>query len=326
MAEYIVIKKFNDLMNVDETDKYESQYTIITKNMKVSELKTNIYSKLEAIKKIKNGFKRKHINNKLYSIIEYLNECDDDNVKNEILLVGKKIYIYKLTKKNISILNLWQVDDFILLNGDNFKLDYVNELLTDGDFYDVIYINNMKMTHSNITLNKKRIVKKYDSVKNINLNEYIGENINKHTSNKGFCVIHGLSSILKTLEKILEKTIEKQNNILIFNKKLTKNEILFEIEKHKMKDIHEKINECFDNMKNEKMDHRIKIGKDLVNAIKYSTIKTVYCTEKMFNRLKKNFSKDLLNFEIIISKSFENGDPVDILEKNFKGIIGVTYY
>ena len=80
------------------------------------------------------------------------------------------------------------------------------------------------------------------------------------------------------------------------------------------------------NINNEKVNHRIRYAAEIIQNIKYCKLKTIYCTKKNYNKLKKNIDNSLLNFNIEIIKSVKKGDSGDILKKKFKGIIGITYY
>ena len=55
-------------------------------------------------------------------------------------------------------------------------------------------------------------------------------------------------------------------------------------------------------------------------------IKKLFISKKLIKSLKKNISKEYLNFEIIIIKKNSNGDIGDIFLKNYEGIIGIKYY
>ena len=80
------------------TDKFESQFTIIVYDLTIKNLISELYKKLSFIKQIKDTFKKKYINDKLYSLIEYLNEMDGDLIANNIYLVGCDINTINLTR------------------------------------------------------------------------------------------------------------------------------------------------------------------------------------------------------------------------------------
>jgi len=66
--------------------------------------------------------------------------------------------------------------------------------------------------------------------------------------------------------------------------------------------------------------------KEVSNGILDYMVKKLFISKKLYKSLKKNISKEYLNFEIIIIKKNSNGDIGDIFFKNYEGIIGIKYY
>ena len=93
-----------------------------------------------------------------------------------------------------------------------------------------------------------------------------------------------------------------------------------------MLDIHKIVQELIGHLGNEKMMDRVKVGKDIQKGIKYGQIETLYCTQKMAKVIREKVSKDLQNFSIVEVLTLEKGDTGDVLNNNYKGVIGFTYY
>ena len=93
-----------------------------------------------------------------------------------------------------------------------------------------------------------------------------------------------------------------------------------------MKTIHKKVDELFNHMQNEKMMHRVKVGKDISKAIKYSQIQTLYSTPEKAIQIREVIPKDMQNFEIIEVLMLEKGDTGETLKNDYNGVIGFTYY
>ena len=193
---------------------------------------------------------------------------------------------------------------------DVYYITYLNDLFLNFEFDDVILFNNMTMKHIKLNTTKQKIIYDQNVTRDIGL-EYINKNI------KDKCLIHGVSSIIKTLK--LEKHF-------IFNKYLTMEQIYECFRKDEMLTKHKRLKECLDYIKNEDLIDRVKFGKDIRDAIDIYMIKTLYCSKIKYDKLKKIYSEDVLNFEILIIDKVEQGDIGDIFMKDYNGIIGYTYY
>jgi len=155
-------------------DRYDSLYTIIVYNTNINELVDFIYHKLEKIKIIKNIYKRKHINDRLYFFKQYIDDTIKKDKINSIFLLGKDIIEFELTKSEIKVLSEYNIKPIIFKSGEYFDIDYVNNLLTDFTFYTVIHIMDKNMKHIVLNSTKKKIINE-DSIDNINLDEYISQ-------------------------------------------------------------------------------------------------------------------------------------------------------
>ncbi len=296
----------------DNRGKFESLYTIVINDILASEVVDKLYKKLELVNLIKDKFKKKYLNDRVYSIVEYFKQLHPDDKVSGIYLVGKELEEIELNKNYKAIMEEWNVDPFIFRNGEYFDIDYLNSLFEDLSYFDIIKINNKKLTHYHLNPTKKKVVYETNNTKEMDLEEYI----RKNTGSK--CLVHGVSSLIKT--------IVQSKNLLVYVKELSDSMIFDEFEKDKMKEVHACVSECIGHMSNEKMEHRIKIGKDLQKSIAHCILKTMYCTSEMLEKVNKNVPKDLLNFEIVEVRSLETGDVGDVLEKDYGGAIGFTYY
>jgi len=226
-----------------------------------------------------------------------------------IFLISNDVISLKLDDE-LKILRYFDIKNILYFNDEYFKIDYLKDLLYNEDYYHVINVNNKLLTYKILTKTKSKILKKIESSK-LNINDFINENKIK------LCLVHGISSSLKKI---------KINPHLLFNKNLSNDEIFYEFYKKDMLEKHKKLIDILSLINNEKTMHRVIFGKDLINAINYNQIKTLFCSPKKIKKIYKNFNNDLLNFEIIEIKSLEKGDIGEELKTKFKGIIGYTYY
>lgn len=293
-------------------DKFESNYTIIINSLTINDITSLLYKKLEHINQIKDTIRRKYLNDRIYSLIEYFKQFEPDNVNTGLYLLGKDIDVINLNKTYINILKEWSMPNFIFRNGEFFDIDYINSIFFDNDYHDVIKIMNKKLTHTQLNPNKKRIILDQDLSPEFNLVEYI----NKNT--KGKCLLHGVSSITKNF-KICD-------NVILHTNALTDDEIFHEYKKDRMLQVHKEVEEIFGHLMNEKMMHRVLVGKDIQQAIKLNQLKILYCTPKMIKNVTERVPLDLQTFKIIEVLTLEKGDIGDTLGINYNGAIGLTYF
>ena len=80
-------------------------------------------------------------------------------------------------------------------------------------------------------------------------------------------------------------------------------------------------------MSNPAFDNKFLFGKkEVPNGILDYMVKKLYITPSLMRQLRKNISKDYLNFEILEIDSLESGDIGDNFIKDYDGIIGLKYY
>jgi acylphosphatase len=297
----------------DILDKFESNFTIIINNIKISEALNILSKKLGQINKKKDNVKRKYLNDRLYTLIDHLKEADPESIVSNLYLVGRDLDIIPLQKKWKHTMREWSIPSIVVKNDDMFDIDYLNAVFVDATYHDVIRIMNKTLTHVHLNKYKKKIHMTKDIGSSFDINQYITDNV---LNSK--CLLHGVSSIVKNTNNT--------DLLIVVNGDQDDVQIILEFEKNEMKSIHKSIVELFEHMTNENMMHRVKVTKELQTAIAIGLIETIYCTEKMYKMIEDNVPKDLQNFKMIIVRSIVKGDVVDKLNNDFKGAIGYTYY
>ena len=301
----IKLKKYQNI-----TDKFNSLFTLTVYDTKVNDFKFFLKEKLEKIQNISNNYKKKYLNDRLYNFILYIEDnYKDGDIINSLFLISNKINEHVLTEE-LEILKYFNIKNILYFNDEYYKVEFINDLFYNKDYKHVININNKNLKYFLITKTKSKLVEEINSSA-LDIIEYIKDKKIK------LCLIHGVSSSIKKLEI---------KHHLIFNKNLNNEEILDEFYKYHMNLLHRRLSETIDLIKNEKTLHRVIFGKDIINAINYNQIKTLFCSPKKLKKVYETFDNDLLNFEIIEIKSICNGDISERLRKDFNGIIGYTYY
>lgn len=295
--------------------KAEDNKTMITSiiyNYDIDTLKKELYDKLENIKKIKHPKTKRLLNDRFYSLIQYIDKLNKDIQINNIFLINDDIHVYKLSKKDINLLREYNKEKNYIICDNTFKLEHIRDFFTNFNYYHVFACNKLSVKYNNITKTKsKTILHKTCKTEN-ELNTFINDTI----SNQKY-LIYGKSTLLKKYE------------YPIFNKNLTHDEIINEIENKEMEKNHLKLENAFNLLEDERKMHLVVYGKikiEIKEAIEEYRIKELYCHEKRLHILKRQASKEYFNFPITIIKKLHDGDISEKLLNDYRGAIGISYY
>ena len=306
-----------DFLNNNNFDIIENNNTLISillYNTNTTTFKNNLLQKLETIKNIKHPKTKKLLNDRIYGLIQELDNFQDDKILNCIYFLDNSINTYLLKKKEINLLKEYNFKNYNIYFEDKFKVEYFLDLFTNLDFYDIIELSKNKLVHSKITLTKSKIINETPCK---NTDELI--NIIKKISNN-YLIVHGISTLLKKFQ---------YKDTLIFNKKLNKIDILDEINKLKIKDNHKKLEIVFEYLEDESKLHLLiygKIKKEIKEAVEAYRVKEMFCHKERLHILKKQLPKEYYNFPIHIIDKLDDGDIGDRLLKDYRGAIGIAYY
>ena len=283
--------------------KSESLLTIIVWDYNKGELENLVKKKLDLIKKIKDTVKRKMINDRLYNFLTFLEK--ESSTLNNIYLVDDDVESYKLNKKEISTLKKYGIRNLYYENDDHFKIGYIIKLFTDFTFFKVGELNN-----------KKLCIEEINSTKRLTLeNKNISNQSELLDVSKNLDLLHGVSSMLKSLNSVVST----------FNKKLSRDEILDEINKVIMKDNHKRLQNLIDNILNPSYDGKIFMGKKETDKFyDMYAIKNLFIYEKDYDEFIKN--KEDINFEVTKIEELSVGDVGSTLSKSYGNFIGELYY
>jgi hypothetical protein len=290
--------------------------TCIIYNYNIITFISELYEQLEKIKHIKNPKTRSLSNDRIYSLIQYIDKWDKEIKINHIFLIDKDVHEHKLRNREIGLLKEFNKNNMCIYFENKFKIDYLIDFFTNFNYYDVFECNRLHVNYINITQTKSKTIKSSSCKNEDDLDTFVSEN--KNNSNK-YCVIHGQSTLLK----------KYQSKWTVFNKKLENKDIIDEIENTKTYENHKKLETVFDYINDERKLHLVIYGKikvEIKNAIEEYRIKELYCNEERLSIVKKQLPNEYYNFPIIIIKKLKDGDISDKLLKDFKGAIGISYY
>lgn len=303
---------FNPYKNIK--DKFESNFTIIIYDYSIAEVIKKIQHHLGLINLITDNFKRSYLYNRLNEFKNYItNRYINDCCITEIFLVGKEIYCFNFVNDWHNIIQKFDIDHFIFIRSEYFDIDFLTNLLTDSNFYNVITISKNKFIHYHYNKSKRKII--YQNKWQVStMIEYL-QNLNE------VCIIHGTFGLLTNTKSnsIFEKHI-------IIDKLLHEDEIfdIFERKENKKNEI--ELTQWLSKLLHPVDGKRLVFGKDIQTKIRDQQIQILFCSPEMTLKVNERIPDNLKNYKLIIVKSYDEDDPGYILKKNYNGIIGITYF
>lgn len=296
------ILKFKDVRGKPNT-----LITVIIKNQTKEEFIEYLNSCLNKIKNMKDNFKRQYVNDRIFNFKQYIID-NSKNDMNNIFLVNNDVYDYKLSKNEVKILNDYNIRDLYFKYDDRFHINYVYNLFNDFDFYKVIELNKKSLSIWNINTTKNKLIEDFQLNTQSDFDDFIKKQHN-------IDLIHGVSTYIK-----------KNNSSNIYNKKLNNEEILDEIDKIIIKKDHNKLNNIYLMLQNDKTSNKLVLGrKESRKYTRMGMLKTLFIHEDYYNQFS-NRQKEFLNFEIIIIKKLEKNDISVEFLRSYDGFIGELYY
>lgn len=296
------------------TDKFS--YSVLIHSTINQELIETIKKKLENInKKINNSYKKKFINERIYSLITYLESVfkQTDEI-NSIFLIDKKINQLDFTKSEKNFCKTWNIPKLIFEYDDHFHIDYLTELLSIKHVKTIFKFDKSNYSVVEMDNTKSRTIETHSSLDESSIESMVLQ----HKP----LLLCGLNQILKKL------TYLEERNISVEIRNITNEEIMELIQIKIIKENQDKFREeILDNITNPNVQDKIIFGKKEIGAaIQGYMIKKLFINPKMLKILKEKAEPSLLNFEINIVKSIESGDHGYTLNKNYDGMVGLKYY
>ena len=306
MSVYDKLLKFKN-----ENDNFS--YTFIIYDISTEEFVNQLKKKIDNLnKKINNSFKKKNINDRLFSFITYIESNYTPNFNiNSIFLVNKKVYNLQFTKNDLQFCKKWNINKFYMNYDFTFQIEYLIRLFSTNSTKTIFKFDKTNYEIIELDSTKSRIVENH---KNMDIQE-----INNFISNYKPTVIYGNNIILKKLDS--------QKNTIIFEN-MNYEKILELISNKEIEENQEKFKKEFlDNLTNpSEMDKLIYGKKEVGLSIENFQIKKLFINPKLLKILKEKADPSMLNFEIVMIKSQKKGDLGTILNKDYGGMVGIKYY
>ena len=286
-------------------------YTFLIHSTSVIDTIAHVKEKLDKINKIvKNAYRKKLINERLYSFRKYLEDLKQNTTLNSIFFIGKNINHFLLSKEQLAICLKWNLKNVYYEYDTHFKIDYLDDLFDESNISNVLEFDRENVKLVEMDNVKYRIANTFD-VKDTN---DVEELFSKYKPK----LIHGSGSLIKKI-KI---------NTPIFKKKLLRDTLIKEVEKIDVSSNLIKLdNEVLSQMTNPKcinlfMFGKKEVGKGIMNFM----IKKLFITAPLLKKLQNKLEPEKFNFEVTVIKSLEPGDIGSTFISNYEGIIGIKYY
>lgn len=296
----------------DMRGKFDSNFTIVIYNYPTANVIEKLEHHLGLINLISDRFKRGFLYNRLNEFKNYINNRYSDGNITGIFLVGNGTYYIDISNDWQNAIDQFDVNPFILKHSAYFDIDFLRTLLTDVTYYNVITVLTNRFTHDFYNKSKRKFIHQ-DVAKAVNLIGYLKDI-------KGTCLVHGTSGLLSNIQN--SSQLEKH---IIVTKLLHETEVGDVFEKRENDKNCVKLEYWLSKILHPELGKRLVFKRDIPLKIQNKQIETLFCSQELADKINKRVPPDLKNYKITIIKSY--GDDIGKkLEKDYGGIIGITYY
>ena len=266
-------------------DKYESLYIFVVYGASIEAFLEKIHKMINIADEISNPSKKSYIKSRLYSFVKHLDGIKPETIIENIYLVGNSVSEIFLEPHWKKTLIDFSCDNIIVNYGENYQLDWLKKLLLDTSFINIIHLKNNTLKHLHINTTKKRLFVEKNE-KKMDVEQYIKNNVSAD-----ICIVHGVSSFIKTL------TEDKKIKILNGDKR--DEELIEKYEKICNEKNAEQLQWWLERLLDPKEGKKIVFGIDIKIAIKDRLLKTLFCTSEVNKRIIDKVPLDEQIFEII---------------------------
>lgn len=308
-------------------------YVILSHNQSIESVNKELRSQLKHIAKMKNVFKRKESNDKVFAIICKLEELQDDDqrILNSVIICNDPgdVQLFSLGKKKIAHLTEYNVRPFSMLHGDIFDLDFLEGTIANTHFRILGRIDKDLLCVIEANRWKWKLVQEQPCKNDAQLLESLQNIQTKKTG-----IVYGGSPHLKKLKDV--------SNWLIVTKRLDKESAFDELDKDDAIISQQQLDVAMSIVHNENEMHKAIFGnldnkgktefednpEEICCAIEQFRVKELYIHESLLPKLHDLFTGDVLNFKIISIRSIQmsDADPGESFLRDYNGIFGVAYY
>lgn len=303
--------------------RHDALYVIIAIDMMSHELTRMITGKRNVASNIRNVVKRDIVVSRMNNLLSHLavqHYTKESKTISKVFFVSDVITEVDIPTEICEKLKEYNVSNFTYKYGEYFDIDCIQDLLSNFEFHNVIHVNENKISHIEMNTTKHKVIKIGDLTR-MTIESFIKScntlDNNKKTSlwsGPALCIIHGISAYLKNL--IVPA------NLVVHQTTLNSEQIMNELRKlHNMQTINE-MNQTLRLMENEATMFKVVFGIEIQKHISEQSLEKLFCTQKIYDKIKTNIPKDLINFEIKVI----NDDYAHTLKTMYQGAVGQLYF
>lgn len=294
------------------TDRHQSLYIFVINGMVVEEFIERVKKMITIVDAGTNPSKKAYLKSKLNNFVENLLGIEPLATINGIYFVSNTVHYHDFRRFWKETLDSFGCDKVLIQYDDTYQLDWLNNLLLDRSYINILHIKSNTLKHVHLGLTKKRVFRE-KTEKNMDLTSYIQENVQKGET----CLVHGVSSFLKG--------IQETETLKVFTIDKRDEELLNEYDKIINEKNSQLLRQWLDRMLDPKEGRKLVFGKDIGSGITDRMLKTIFCSPERKLKLIENYATDNTLPELIVVKTY--GDDIGKrLVVEFKGAVGIKFY
>ena len=294
--------------------KFESNFTIIAYKLPINSFVEKIQHQLNLINLMSDRFKKVYLYTRLNNFKEYIkNKFETETHITNIFFVGQETNAIDIIDSWKLVIEKFDVESYIFRHGEYFDIAFLQSLLTDDKFYNVVVILPNKLSVFQHNPSKRKQVNQIQVPKLPELITYL-------KTIKGQCIIHGTSNILASLST----SNELDSNVIIKTKILGCNDLNDIFRNSEDTKNSAQLDIWMQRILHPEYGKRLVFGKDIEKKIIEMQIETIFCSQEMGDKINKRVPDHLKKFKLIVIRPCD--DPSKKLCADFNGILGITYY
>jgi len=307
-------KQFDTIFNKykDASDKYESLYIFVVRGLIVEDFLDRVHKMIGIVDDIPNSSKKGFLKSRLYTFVKHLEGLKSESIVSGIYFLGSDINEFEFRGYWKETLSQFACDNVLLRYGDSYQLEWLKNLLLDRSYINVVHLRNNILKHYHLNSTKRKLYQEKNE-KKMDMQLYITESVPKGE----ICIVHGISSYLKTLKD--------SNTLKILNGDKKDDQLFEEYEKITNQKSSLELQEWLDKLLDPKDGKKIVFGIDIKKCINAKLLKTLYCSPDIRLKILEKILPEDIVFDIVVVKSF--GDDIGRkLVNDFKGAVGIKFY
>ena len=324
----MVMSVFQDIKKECQNVGKGTHYVILSHSEPIEQLVGHLRAQLKQINKMKNAYKRKELNDRIYSIVCTLEDqfVEQSPPFNGVILCNAidNVQMFRFGKKKVAHFKEYNVRTFSIFGQDTYHYDFLQGTIANSEFKYLGRIDKDLLCVIEANPWKWKLILE-KSCKDAAVLQTVLDDM--ELSSTG--IIYGGSPHLKK--------IKHNSKWVVVAKRIEKVDAFQVLREEDAKKLHEQLTIAMSIINNENEMHKAIFGNlDVVNeneevmdinrAIEEYRVQDLYIHETLLDKLHERFDAECLNFKIHVVTTVCQGDAGDDLLRNYSGIFGVAYY